>query len=42
MVVEIVKYDIAEIQLNAMAKTTSIPKRNFRFVNETEQWLDIP
>ena len=38
-IAEIVKDDIAEIQLNAMAKKTHLPKRNFRSMSEAEQWL---
>jgi len=39
-IAEIVKDDIAEIQLNAMAKKTHLPKRNFRSLNEAEEWLN--
>ena len=37
---ELVKDDIAEIQLNAMAKKTLLPKKNFKIKSEAEQWLD--
>ncbi|GHN02496.1 hypothetical protein WSM22_39850 [Cytophagales bacterium WSM2-2] len=39
-IAEIVKDDIAEIQLNAMAKKTHLPKRNFRSTIEAEAWLN--
>lgn len=39
-VAEIMKDDIAEIQLDAVAKTTQLPKRNFRTPEEAERWLD--
>jgi predicted nuclease of restriction endonuclease-like RecB superfamily len=39
-VAEIMKDDIAEIQLDAVAKTTQFPKKNFRTAEEGEKWLD--
>jgi hypothetical protein len=39
-VAEIMKDDIAEIQLDAVAKTTQLPKKNFRTAEEAEKWLD--
>jgi len=39
-IAEIVKDDIAEIQLNAMAKKTHLPKRNFKSLNDAEEWLN--
>jgi len=35
-----VKDDIAEIQLNAMAKKTLLPKKNFKLINDAEEWLN--
>jgi hypothetical protein len=32
--------DLAEMQLNAVAKTTQFPKQNFKSVEEAEAWLD--
>ena len=39
-IAELVEDDIAEIQLNAMAKNTQLPKMNFKVKIEAEQWLD--
>ncbi len=40
-VAEILKDDVAEMQLNAVAKTTQFPKKNFRTAAEAEAWLDL-
>ena len=40
-VAEILKDDVAEMQLNALAKTTQFPKKNFRTAEEAEAWLDL-
>ncbi|HEY9044562.1 MAG TPA: hypothetical protein VIN08_01640 [Ohtaekwangia sp.] len=39
-VAEILKDDIAEMQLNAVAKATQFPKKNFRLAEDAEKWLD--
>jgi hypothetical protein len=39
-VAEVLKDDVAEMQLNAVAKTTQFPKQNFRTAEEAEKWLD--
>ena len=39
-VAEIIKDDITEMQLDAVAKTTRFPKKNFKTVEEAEKWLD--
>jgi hypothetical protein len=39
-VAEVLKDDVAEMQLDAVAKTTQFPKRNFRTAEEAEKWLD--
>ncbi len=39
-VAEILKDDVAEMQLDAVAKTTQFPKKNFRSAEEAERWLD--
>jgi len=39
-VAEIVKDDVAEMQLDALAKTTQFPKRNFKSAADAEVWLD--
>jgi hypothetical protein len=39
-VAEIVKDDVAEMQLDAVAKTTNFPKQTFRSVADAEIWLD--
>jgi len=39
-VAEILKDDITELQLNAVAKATQFPKRNFKTIEEAEKWLD--
>lgn len=39
-VAEIVKDDVAEMQLDAVAKTTQFPKKNFKTADAAEAWLD--
>jgi len=39
-VAEILKDDVAEMQLDAVAKTTQFPKKNFRMAEDGEKWLD--
>ncbi len=39
-VAEILKDNIAELQLDAVAKVTRFPKKTFRTKEEAEQWLD--
>ncbi|MBL0742773.1 hypothetical protein [Chryseolinea lacunae] len=39
-VAELVKDEVAEMQLDAVAKTTQFPKRNFRKAEDAERWLD--
>jgi len=39
-IAEILKDDVAEMQLNAVAKTTQFPKTNFTTIEEAEKWLD--
>jgi len=39
-VAEVLKDDVAEMQLDAVAKTTQFPKKNFRTEEEAEKWLD--
>lgn len=39
-VAEILKDEVAEMQLNAVAKATQFPKKNFRTAEEAEKWLD--
>ena len=39
-IAELVKDDIAEIQLDAVAKVSAFPKKNFRDAAQAEQWLD--
>ncbi len=39
-VAEILKDDVAEMQLDAVAKTTNFPKKNFRAAEDAEKWLD--
>lgn len=39
-VAEILKDEIAEMQLDSVAKTTQFPKRNFKTAEEAEAWLD--
>lgn len=39
-VAEILKDNIAELQLDAVAKATQFPKKNFRTKEEAEKWLD--
>ena len=40
-VAEVLKDDVAEMQLDAVAKATQFPKKNFRTRNDAEAWLDI-
>jgi hypothetical protein len=40
-VAEVLKDDVAEMQLDSVAKTTQFPKKNFRTRIEAEVWLDI-
>jgi predicted nuclease of restriction endonuclease-like RecB superfamily len=39
-VAEILKDDITELQLDAVAKATRFPKKNFKTIEEAEKWLD--
>jgi hypothetical protein len=39
-IAEITSDDIATIQLDAVAKSTQFPKRNFKKAEDAEQWLD--
>jgi hypothetical protein len=39
-IAEVLKDEIAELQLDAVAKTTKFPKKNFRTKEEAEKWLD--
>lgn len=39
-VAELVKDDVAEMQLDAVAKATQFPKKNFRKAEDAERWLD--
>ena len=39
-VAEILKDDITELQLNAVAKATQFPKKNFKTIEDAEKWLD--
>ena len=39
-VAEVLKDDVAEMQLDAVAKTTQFPKKNFKTAEESEKWLD--
>lgn len=39
-VAEVLKDDVAEMQLDAVAKTTQFPKKNFRKPEDAEKWLD--
>jgi hypothetical protein len=39
-VAEILKDQVAELQLDAVAKTTKFPKQNFRNAVDAEKWLD--
>ena len=39
-VAEVLKDDVAEMQLDAVAKTTQFPKKNFGTAEEAEKWLD--
>jgi hypothetical protein len=39
-VAEILQDDVAEMQLDAVAKATKFPKKNFRSADDAENWLD--
>ena len=39
-VAEVLKDDVAEMQLDAVAKTTQFPKKNFKTAVDGEKWLD--
>jgi len=39
-VAEIIKDDVAEMQLDSVAKTTQFPKKTFRSAEDAEKWLD--
>lgn len=39
-VAEVLQDDVAEMQLDAVAKATQFPKKNFRSREEAEEWLD--
>ena len=39
-VAEVLNDDVAEMQLDAVAKTTQFPKKNFKDREEAEKWLD--
>lgn len=39
-VAEIIKDDVTEMQLDAVAKTTKFPKKNFKNYGDAEKWLD--
>ncbi len=39
-IAEVIKDDIAEMQLDAVAEATKFPKKNFRLVDDAERWLD--
>ena|SRR5690349_6146900 len=39
-VAEIIKDDVAEMQLDSVAKSTQFPKQNFRSLEAAEKWLD--
>jgi predicted nuclease of restriction endonuclease-like RecB superfamily len=39
-VAEVLKDDVAEMQLDAVAKTTQFPKKNFKTAVDAEKWLD--
>ncbi|HEY5917855.1 MAG TPA: hypothetical protein VIU13_10660 [Chryseolinea sp.] len=39
-VAEVLKDEVAEMQLDAVAKTTQFPKKNFKTAEEAEKWLD--
>lgn len=41
-VAEIIKDDVAGMQLDALAKTTQFPKQNFNSYEAAEKWLDQP
>jgi hypothetical protein len=40
-VAEVIKDDVAEMQLDAVAKTTQLPKRTFKAHADAEVWLDV-
>lgn len=39
-VAEVLQDDVAEMQLDAVAKTTQFPKKNFKTAVDAEKWLD--
>ena len=39
-VAEVLENDVTEMQLNAVARDTKIPKKNFRSVEDAELWLE--
>lgn len=39
-VAEIIRNDVAEMQLDAVAKSTNFPKQSFRTTEAAEAWLD--
>jgi hypothetical protein len=39
-VAEVLENDVTEMQLNAVARDTKIPKKNFRGVEDAELWLE--
>ena len=39
-VAEIINDDVTEMQLDAVAKTTKFPKKNFKNSEDAEKWLD--
>src|SRR5688572_24090836 len=39
-VAEIIKDDVTEMQLDAVAKSTQFPKKNFKSVDEADTWLN--
>ena len=39
-VAEVVKDDVAEMQMDSVAKTTQFPKKSFKSREEAEAWLD--
>lgn len=41
-IAEVMKDDIAEMQLNSVAQVTKFPKQNFHTVEDAERWLDLP
>ncbi len=39
-VAELIKDDVAEMQLDSVAKRTQFPKKSFKSIEEAEKWLD--